>query len=398
MRILLLNQFFYPDHSAVAQLAGDLAEDLVAAGHQVTALAAKGGYLGGAPLPARETWRGIDILRVGATTFGKRSLPGRLADYATFYLSAAARSLLLPRFDAVIATTAPPLVATLAALLRAARGSRFVYWVQDVYPDLAVQFGVLHQGSPVARCLEALSRATLHRADAVVVLGDAMASRIVGKGVPSERVHVLPNWADGQVVRSIGHDVNPFRREHGLEGKTVVLYSGNMGRGHEMATLLDAIRRLRLEPGLVFAFIGDGARRAEVEAAARELSCIRLLPYQARDRLHESLSAGDVHVVSQDPGTLGLMEPSKLYGVMAAGRPVLYIGPSASEVARTVLREDVGKVVACGDSDGAARAIVDLAASSAELGARARAAFEQRYDRQRRTARFCELISGLGPG
>jgi len=321
MRVLILNQFFHPDLSAVAQLATDLAEDLVRAGHEVTVLAARGGYLGGGRLPTRETWRGVRIVRVATTSFGKASIPRRLADYASFYVSAMTHALLLERFDVVLATTAPPMIASIGAVLKAVKGSALVYWLQDVYPELAVTFGVARDGSPLVRAFEALSRATLRRSDAIVTLGAAMAERIVRKGVEPGRVHVVPNWADGATIQPVPEDANGFRRRNGMVGKSVVLYSGNMGRGHDMETLLGAARALRDRPDVVFAFIGEGAKRPVVEAAARELPSIRLFPYQPREALSESLSAGDVHVVTQDAATLGLIEPSKLYGVMAAGRP-----------------------------------------------------------------------------
>ncbi|MBK9519309.1 MAG: glycosyltransferase family 4 protein [Anaeromyxobacter sp.] len=398
MKVLLLNQFFHPDHSATAQLATDLAEDLVLAGHQVTALAARGGYLGGERLPARELHRGVRIVRVHSTSLGKGSVPARLCDYTTFFCAAFIRALLLPRFDAVVAMSTPPLVATIGGALRTLKRTRFVYWLQDVYPELAVEFGVLGAGSLPARALDLASRATLKRADAVVVLGEAMGNLVEGKGVPPDRVHLLPNWSDGQAVRPVEAGSNEFRRRHGLDGKKVVLYSGNMGRGHDMRTLLDAARLLVGHPEVVFMFVGDGAKRAEVEAEARDLPSVRCLPYQPRSKLSESLSAGDIHVVSQDPGTLGLIEPSKIYGVMAVGRPMLYIGPATSEAACTVSRENIGEVVPCGDAPAAAAAILRLLRGGPALGTAARAAFERAYDRRLRTAAFELLLRSLDEG
>jgi glycosyltransferase involved in cell wall biosynthesis len=273
-----------------------------------------------------------------------------------------------------------------------------VYWLQDVYPELAVELGVLRARSPAARAFDALSRWTLRRADAVIVLGDAMADRVRAKGVDASRIQVVPNWADEDAIRPVQADVNEFRRSHGLDGKRVVLYSGNMGRAHDLKTILGAARVLRDDPDLRFVFVGDGAKRAEVEAAARELSSIQLLPYQPREDLSESLSSGDIHVVTQEPCTHGLIEPSKLYGVMAAGRPVLYIGPPETEAARTVEREAIGAVVASGDVGSAVDAIQRLLADRESLGTRARTAFEARYHRKLRTSRFAEILRTLGAG
>ena len=222
-----------------------------------------------------------------------------------------------------------------------------------------------------------------------------MAEKVRAKGVAPERVHVVPNWADGAAIRPVPRALNAFRQEHGLNGHPVVLYSGNMGRGHDLTTVLDAARLLKSAADVSFVFVGDGAKRPEVEAAAKELPSIKLFPYQPREQLADSLSAGDVHVVTQDSGTLGLIEPSKLYGVLAAGRPVLFVGPPEAEVARTIVREGVGEVVANGDAASAAAAIQRLLAGTEALGRRARVAFDREYDRSHRTARFAQILRGL---
>jgi colanic acid biosynthesis glycosyl transferase WcaI len=394
VRVLLLNQFFHPDLAAVAQMATDLAVDLAAAGLDVTAVASRGSYLGGALLPPTETYRGVRTVRVPCTSFGKGSLFGRVADYGSFYASAAARSA-MEQSDVVIAMSTPPLVASIGAGLKHAKDTRLVYWVQDLYPELAVAFGVLEPTSTATRVFERASRLVLRSADAVVAIGGTMADRIERKGVPRERIHVIPNWADGSGIRPIPPESNPFRRAHGLDGKRVVLYSGNMGRGHDMTTLLSAAHALRDEQDVVFVFIGEGLKRQEVVEAAKGNPAIRLLPYQAREDLAFSLSAGDVHAVTQDANTDGLLEPSKLYGILAAGRPVLYIGPPSTEVARVVLDEGVGHVVANGDVHGAVSAIRRLLDDARGTGARARECLVNRHDRRYRTGEFLELLRRL---
>ncbi len=397
MRVLLLNQFFHPDLSATAQLASDLAEDLVAGGIEVTALATRGGYLGGDPLPGDETWRGVRIRRVRATSFGKATLARRAGDYASFYAAAAFELLRLPRHDVVLALTTPPLISALGLAASRARRSRLVYWVQDLYPDVAVAFGALRAGSPAALAMRAASRAVLSRAEGVVVLGEAMRGRVVAAGAVPARVHVVPNWCDAALA-PLAHDRNPLRRDRARGARFLVMYSGNMGRAHDLETLLAAARLLGDRDDVAFVFLGEGARRPEVERAAANLPNVRLGPYQPRDRLSQSLSAADVHLVSLAPGLEGLLEPSKLYGAMAAARPVLYVGPSGSEVARTILREGCGRVVANGDAGALAshiRSLADDASESAEMGRRARAALEARYGRSLATRRFRDLLASL---
>lgn len=392
MKVLLLNQFFHPDHSAAAQLATDLAEDLAAQGFEVTALASRAAYLGGGKLAARETHRGVKIVRAPCTSLGKRSIGRRLTDYGTFFASATAYALLAGPFDVVLAMSTPPLVASMGGLRRALRGTPFIYWLQDVYPDLAIAYGLLKPRSPAASAFEALSRWTLRRADRVVTIGEAMTAGVLAKGIPASRVCVVPNWADGVQIHPVARERNAFVQRHGLLGKRVVLYSGNMGQAHDLTTVLEAARLLRDRSELAFVFVGDGVRRSEVERAAQELPSIKLLPYQDRASLADSLSAGDVHLVTQDPRSLGLIEPCKLYGVMAAGRPVLYVGPPGAEAARTVEREGIGAVVDNGDAAAVAAAVLRLMTEGERLGARARTAFDREYSRLHRTTRIAEVI------
>jgi len=273
-----------------------------------------------------------------------------------------------------------------------------VYWVQDLYPEVAVAFGALRPRLPAARIMAAISRRVLRRADRVVALGEAMRARCVAAGAPPERAVVIPNWADAGAVRPVPHAENPLRRELAGDASVVVMYSGNMGRGHDLATLLEAARLLGDHAGVRFVFAGDGARRGEVEAAAGKLPNVRLLPYQPRERLAESLSAGDLHLVSLSAEMEGLLEPSKLYGIMAAGRPALYVGPAGTEAARTITAERCGTVVRNGDAPGLARLIRDLAddePARSEMGARARAALVDRYSRSVATGRFVRLLHEL---
>jgi glycosyltransferase involved in cell wall biosynthesis len=392
VHLLLLNQFFYPDVSAAAQLATDLAEDLVSYGFRVSAIASRGTYLGGERLAASEEHRGIRIIRPRSSSFGKGSVAARLADYGSFFVGAFARLGTMEKPDVVLAMSTPPFVAAIPAAMRALRGTRFVYWAQDLYPELAVEFGVLRRASPETRALESVSALILRRADAVITLGEAMAARLVGKGAPPDRVHIVPNWADPAAIGPIQREMNPFRTAHGLQDQRVVLYSGNMGRGHDIETILAAAETLRSRSDVTFLFIGDGVKRPLVERSARDNPQVRLLPYQPRKALSSSLSAGDLHLITQDACTVGLMEPSKLYGAMAVGRPVLFVGPNASEIARTVRREQIGDIASNGDVRGTTAAIERLLGDGPAMGERARIAFERSYSRKTRTAEIARVL------
>ena len=398
MKILFLNQFFHPDHSATAQIATDLAEDLAARGFEVSALASRGSYLGGGEFPPRDTYRGVEIHRVRTTSLGKRTLLHRALDYGSFYAAAAAALVRLPRQDVVVAMTTPPLIAAAALAARPLRGAKLVYWVQDLYPEVAVAMGALGARSPATLAMAAASRRVMRGADLVVVLGEAMRERVVAAGARRERTTVVPNWSDAAAVRPVPHAENPLRRELAGDAECLVMYSGNMGQGHDLETLLGAARRLRERRDIAFLFLGDGARRGEVEAAARELANVRLGAYQPRDQLANSLSAGDLHLASLDPGLEGLIEPSKVYGIMAAGRPTLFVGPRGSEVAAMLLREGCGYVIASGDADALASHVVRLSDNRIEreeMGHSARLALAARYSRAVASDRFASLLTSL---
>ncbi|MCS6915521.1 MAG: glycosyltransferase family 4 protein [Myxococcales bacterium] len=406
MRILIINQYYYPDIAATAQLCADLAEDLVRRGHQVTVVAGTAAYRiahdGGQPLPSvhlrlRDEHRGVRIVRVPMPPLGGEGLAGRALGFVAFLAGALVRVLTEERPDVVMALSTPPLVAALGLVLQALRGCRLVYWVQDVYPDLAIRLGVMRSDGAAARLLAALSQQICQRADLIVALDVAMAARLRSHGAPPERIHVVDNWCDATEVVPQAPEDNPLRRSLGLGATFTVGYAGNLGRGHDFTTVLSALLRLDQEP-IEWLFIGDGPQRAWVQEQARGLSRVHFLPPQARCRLRDVLTAGDVGLVTLEAGLDGLLVPSKLYGLLAAGRPVLYVGPPAGRVAELLREEEIGESVRNGDVAGLIAAVRRLGANPtlrARMGQRARALFEQAFTRELATARHAALLERI---
>jgi glycosyltransferase involved in cell wall biosynthesis len=399
MHLIILNQFFYPDHSATSQLMTELAESLVERGVCVTALAGRGRYNGGEGLPRCEDYRGVRIERAWATSFGKRSGLGRLSDYFSFYVGASWRLLRSPRHDIVMALTTPPLIGLIALVIGRLRGMRVVMLVQDVYPDIAVALGTLSSRNPVTVLLNYLSRSILRGADRIIVLGECMKERVVAKvgQDAAAKIDVIHNWADGAEIKPLGVEPNPFVGEHKLEGKFVVLFSGNLGRVNEFKTILSAALRLRDRDDIVFLFIGDGAKAFEIERYACEnsLSNIRLLPYQPRGMLRYSLGAGHALLVTLADGLAGLSVPSKTYVSLASGRPVLFVGDSRSDVARLVRENGCGEVVEPGDARRLSEVIEAWASDRTMLermGVKARSLFETRFGRPRAVNAYLEAF------
>ena len=330
--------------------------------------------------------------------------PRKLFIHVTYSIGAALRSLFGPGVDCNVFLTQPPLFAVWARVLRALRGQLYCVITMDLYPWLAVEGGVMRRGAVSTRLAEALSTFALRGADQVIVIGRCMARKVEELGIPPERIHLIRNWADTDAVRSVAKGENRMLARHGLEGRFVVMYSGNLGVSHDFRDLLAVAERLRERQDLAFLIVGDGSRREEVEEEVRrrELSNVVLLPFQPYERLSDTLGMGDIHFVSLRPGFEGLVVPSKAYGVLAAGRPIVYEGSPEGEIAQMIKEEDVGVVVDPGDPEGLAAAILrarDDPAWTAKAGERARRVAERRYSAARALLCYEEVLTGTGtPG
>lgn len=393
LRVCFFNRSYWPDTGATGQLLTELAEDLVARhGIQVTVVC---GYpvKDTAALPSREHRNGVSIIRARGTTWPTRRFTGRAMNYVTYFLSALRLALMMPRQDVTIALTDPPIIGLAALAARPRTG--MVFYCQDIFPQVA---GLLEDfQSPVVNAfLEHINRFLVRRAARVVALGETMRSRLVeGKGANPARITIIHNWADTSAIIPSEKD-NGFARAHGLASAFVVLHAGNIGLSQNLDTVIDAAARLADRRDIRFVFIGDGNRKAALEQAVRErgLSNVVFLPYQPRDMLRWTYATSDVCLVSLKPGLAGYIVPSKLYPILAAGRPYVAAVESLTEVAALTARHDCGIVVTPGDANALAEAIVSLADDSrrrTEMGVRARAAGEQ-YSRERQVAAFAGVL------
>jgi glycosyltransferase involved in cell wall biosynthesis len=378
----------------------ELAEGLGEHGIEVTALSGRGRYNGGERLPSDGTYKGVRIERAWATGFGKKTSLGRISDYLSFYLGASWKLIHLPRHDIVMALTTPPLIGLVALIVGRLRGMRVVALVQDLYPDVAISLKSLNKRNPATRFLDYLSRLMLRKSDRIVVLGECMRERIIAKVGESvaARVDVIHNWSDGEEIKPLNGEENSFSTRQNPEDSFVVLFSGNLGRVNEFSTVLDAALTLRDRADILFLFIGEGAKALEIEkfSRAHNLDNIRMLPYQPRETLRYTLAAGHASLVTLADGLAGLSVPSKTYGILAAGRPILFVGDTRSSVARIVQDNNCGEVVASGDSVRLAEIISDWASNRdklAPLGLAARAAFEKYFGRAQAVNSYLETFA-----
>ena len=335
MKILLLNQAFYPDVVSTGQHASDLASRLASAGHEVTVVTSRRAYDDAQKQFApRETWRGIRIIRIGMLGLGKSSRWRRAADFASFFANCVLRTLLLPRADLVIALTSPPLISALGALLVRIKGGKFVFWVMDLNPDEAIAAGWIRADSRSGRLLSAILNFSLQYSDRLIALDRFMAQRLIAKGVPERKIAVIPPWSHDESVFPDPTGREAFRREFNLDGKFVVMYSGNHSPCHPLDTVLAVAQRLRDRAAIAFCFVGGGSEFRKVRdfAQAHKLQNIHCIPYQPLDRLSASLSAADLHLVVMGDPFVGIVHPCKVYNIRQLGIPFLYIGPEPSHV------------------------------------------------------------------
>lgn len=384
-RVLFLNRSYWPDCEATGQLLTQLCENL-ADTFDISVLVGQPNANPKNESYVRygvQTRNGVDIHRVPHTTFNKRSTMGKALNFVSFFFSACWQAVWVPHPQVVIAETDPFLLPLLGGILKQLRGCQLIVYLQDIYPDIAVAIGKAKPGI-VTRTLWWMLRSTYNRADKVVVLGEDMRRRLILRGVDASRVVCIPNWIDTDDVYPIKED-NDFRREHGLQDKFVVMHSGNMGLTQELDQLLDVAQEVQDDERIVFLLVGDGASRKRLQerVTSSRLTNVRFLPYQPKEQLALTLSAADLHVVSMHPKISGLLVPSKMYGIMASGTPMLAIVPRTTDAHALVTREKIGFSVRPYDIVSQVTILRECAAGEHDLeamGERARRLVESDFD------------------
>lgn len=401
-RILLLTQAYVPDPSTTGQHLHDAAAALAARGHTVRVLAANRGYdQPRQKYPRRETRDGVEIRRVPLASFGKSRLALRVAAVLSLAVQSVIAGLCSRKPDIILLSSHPPFGALAALVLSWLRRAPVCYWAMDLYPDQAVALGRLPAQALPARMLERLNRSLLARAGRVVTLDRFMAERVQRKVDVAAKTTLLPPWPHNSDGDPIPHARNAWRAEHVRRGRLVVMYSGNHTPVHPLDTLLEAALKLRHDEALEFLFVGGGLSKHEIDrAVARERPAnIRSLPYQPFDTLPYSLAAADVHVVSVGDQSVGISHPCKIYGAMAASRPILLLGPSRCHATDIMGDHGIGWRVSHGDVDGLVsvlRGIRDTPRQRLDaMGLAARELVRRKYSRDALRNRFCDEVESL---
>jgi len=379
MHLLLINQFFWPDTAPTGRFLMDLTRAVDV--RQMTAICGASDYAAtddSSKPPVR-------IMRSSLLRFSRDAI-GRILSYGSFLTGAVLAGFRVSHPDTVVTLTTPPLTSVFGRMLKLSRGCRHFIWEMDLYPDIAVDLGALRPHSLLTSFIGALADWSRRNADGIIVLGEDMKARLIARDIPEHKIHVAENWADGSEITPLPFPAGPL----------VIHYSGNFGRAHDSQTIARAIAHYRCDSRFGFVFSGDGSsyKRLETQCKTGFLHlCFQ--PYSSRRNITAHLGSGHIGLVTQLPQTCGSIVPSKTYGIMAAGRPILYIGPRDATPARIIEKFNCGWRIDPGDHESLIALLDRLENNRTEVyesGARAREAFDQNYDRPIGVARIAKIL------
>ncbi len=402
MKVILVNRYFSPDQSATSRVISSIAIALAKRGVDVVAVAGREIHnQPGTMLPAEEVIGGVRVNRLASVGHGRQKLFRRALDYLLFHMLAFFWLLRNTcASDIVVVCTDPPLLSVSSSLAVRLKKAVMVNWIMDLFPETAIELGFFRRWPTMGRWVSRIRDWSLATRGLTICPTDKMAEYLLDRGLPHDRLTVMHHWSDAEEIHPVPAHDNSLREKWGLSDIFVVGYSGNFGRAHDFSTIIEAARRLRHREDIRFLLIGGGHQHAEVKTAADKLHLENVLfkPLQPAADLAESLSAADVHLVSLLPELEHCIIPSKFYGILAAGRPTIFIGDPDGEVPRVLSAKGCGKSVAIGAADALVAAIEDMrndAERRAAMGIAARRLLLTDYSRNRAADAWCALIGQL---
>ena len=405
MHILYFNRSFYPDIEATGQLMTDLCEALIKKGHEITVVAGQSYYSRDQKkglFVQRQNYKSIDIIRGNGSTFSKRFLVLRIINLSCYFFNAFIGGFLAKKKpDLVIVGTDPPVLGLIGIFFSKWYKAKFVYYCQDIYPDVGIVTGKLK--NPVLNfLLNQINILSFQMSDKIICIGEYMKNRIVKKGINENKIDVIYNWADTSMLYPVLKNENPFIATHNLEKYFIVMYSGNIGLTQNLEKIIDVAKHFKADSRIKFLLVGEGASKSNLQKLVikYDLSNIKFLPYLLKSELKYSLSAADIHLIPFEKGLSGIMVPSKVYNILACGKP--YIGwiEKDSEIHSIASKFKCGITVPPGDIRNMIRAInwaVKHRDKLKEMGDRGQEAVAKYFDINISVNKFnkaiCELVS-----
>jgi glycosyltransferase involved in cell wall biosynthesis len=398
-RITLISQYFFPEMISTGHILTELLIEMSARSVKSSVICAQPTYYSRDKVEKRMRLDDIDIVRTSNTQHNKNSIKGKIFNSSSFFILSFFKALFKKEKSTLLLVTNPPFLGALGPLLKLMRREPYVLIIHDLYPHIAVNAGYLDQGSPVVFIWNVMNRIVFRYASFIVTLGrdvDQLIKDMLPEGHKS-KVVFIPNWADPSLIEPVSFISNPFISEKELSDKFIVQYSGNMGLTHDMETIIEAANVLKNNNKIHFLLIGDGGKRKIIEKMIEsfKLNNVTMLPYQPRERLKYSLSASHVSLISQEDSVKGLSVPSKLYGIMASGRPAIAIAPGESEVALTLNEFRIGIVTPPKDVENLVQSIIWMLDNESEreaMGKRAYKGFLEHFTVSRCADKYINLL------
>ena len=405
MQILYFNRSFYPDIEATGQLMTDLCEMLIKKDHEITVVAGQSYYSDNhdkSSFIQRQNYKSIEIIRGIGSTFSKRFLFLRIINLWCYFFNAFLEGFLIKKTpDLIIVGTDPPVLGLIGIFFSKWYKAKFIYYCQDIYPDVGIATGKLT--NPILNfLLNQINIMSFKMADRIICIGDYMKNRIISKGINENKITIVYNWADTSTLYSVLKDENPFIAKYNLKNYFTVMYSGNIGLTQNLEKIIEVAKHFKANPKVKFLLVGEGASKVSLQKLVTkyELLNMEFLPYQQKEQLKYSLSAPDIHLIPFEKGLSGIMVPSKVYNILACGKP--YIGwiERNSEINSIASKFKCGITVPPGDIRNMIRAInwaIKHPDELKEMGLRGREAVVKYFDINISVDKFNKAICELLP-
>lgn len=395
-KILILSEFFYPDKSSTPKVLTELAEDLVKNGLDVEVICSNHSYKGNLKLSKKEILNGIKIARINSSNFNRNSKIGRLINYVSFTFNLFIKLLFSNRYDSILVVSNPPLIPFIAYLNKLIKNKPYYYLVHDVYPDIAVEVGAIKKESVPYKLMNKINQLAIINTEKLIVLGKDMKDIFLKKGVEEQGIKIITNWSKKYEL-SLEKADNAFYKERELISTLNIVYTGNIGRFHDIETIIE-IAKVSMEdlPNVRFIFVGDGFKRKELERAIKNgTSNIILSDYQYDASYLDVLSGADLFISTLSPRIKGLGVPSKTYSYLAAGKPIIAIMEQGTEIGDLVESENIGIRADSMEVDKVIDFIKGISSDKVKLEAmqnNVQKIFLDRYEREKVTTEFYRLL------
>lgn len=401
MKLLILSEYFYPDKSSTPKVLTELAEDIVKNGIEVDVITSRSSYRGqNSDLKSREVHEGINIKRVYSSKFNRNKALGRIINYLTFLVSAFKNTIIKKDYDYILLVSNPPVLPIIGYVVNKIRKKPYIYLLHDIYPDMAIKVGAIKENGLICNVMTTINKKIYNSAYKIVVLGKDMKQNLLNKNVSEDKIEIITNWADKEKIYKVEKS-NVFSKEQKINNTFNIVYTGNIGRFHDIETILETANNLQERNDIKFVFVGDGYKKKDIESYVTKfkLQNIKILDYQYGETYNQLLNSADLFITTLDKGIEGLGVPSKTYSYLAASKPIIAIMNKESEIGSLIEDNKLGLRVNSGEVDKITDFILDMNQNRdlyKSIQNNVEAIFNNNYERNMVTIKFVNLMNRDG--